>query len=75
MQIDVVVDAREENCPMPLLRAKMALNKMANGQRLQVLATDAGSVRDFEAFIRLTSHDLSSEIVGDEYIYYIVKSE
>lgn len=74
MDVDILVDARGESCPMPLLRAKMALNKMESGQCLQVLATDAGSVRDFESFIKLTEHTLSSKVDGEEFIYYIVKS-
>ena len=43
----VVLDARGLVCPMPLLKAKRALNAMEVGQRLQVLSTDQGSVRDF----------------------------
>lgn len=72
-EFDFLVDARGENCPMPLLRAKLKLNEMSAGERLKVLATDAGSVRDFEAFIALTPHELSSECSDDEYVYFIIK--
>ncbi|MFT5720330.1 MAG: tRNA 2-thiouridine synthesizing protein A [Motiliproteus sp.] len=44
------VDARGLSCPLPLLKAKQALNRLQPGEVLQVLATDAGSVRDFKAF-------------------------
>lgn len=44
------VDARGLSCPLPLLKAKKALNAMAGGEQLRVLSTDAGSVRDFRVF-------------------------
>lgn len=72
-EFDFVVDARGENCPMPLLRAKLKLNEMQAGECVKVLATDAGSVRDFEAFIALTPHELRSAHSDDEYIYFIIK--
>jgi tRNA 2-thiouridine synthesizing protein A len=52
------VDARGLNCPLPILRTKKALNDMASGQILKVLATDPGSVKDFEAFARQTGNTL-----------------
>ena len=72
-EFDFLVDARGENCPMPLLRAKLKLNEMSAGESLKVLATDAGSVRDFEAFIALTPHELNSQCSGNEYVYFIIK--
>jgi TusA-related sulfurtransferase len=44
------VDARGLQCPLPLLKAKKALNALDPGALLRVLATDAGSVRDFRVF-------------------------
>lgn len=74
MQFDYIVDASEESCPMPLLRAKMQLNKMAVGECVKVLATDAGSVRDFSSFISIAGHELV-EAHPDEshFVYYITK--
>lgn len=72
---DYLVDARGEACPMPLLRAKLQLNAMAEGDRVKVMATDAGSVRDFEAFIGLTPHSIESQTCDGEYIYYITKRQ
>ena len=74
-QNDYLVDASGEACPMPLLRTKMQLNKMAPGQVLKVIATDAGSVRDFTAFIDLTAHDLlRTDHSGESFVYYIRKN-
>ncbi|NOX50044.1 MAG: sulfurtransferase TusA family protein [Gammaproteobacteria bacterium] len=52
------LDVKGLNCPMPLLKAKKALNEMAAAQRLRVFATDPGSVRDFEVFARQSGHQL-----------------
>lgn len=54
MQIDKELDARGLNCPLPILKAKKALSDMQSGQTLRVVATDAGSVRDFQAFAKQT---------------------
>jgi len=58
LQVDREVDARGLNCPLPILRTKKALNDMVSGQVLRVLATDPGSVRDFEAFAKQTGNQL-----------------
>lgn len=58
MQIDQEVDARGLNCPLPILRAKKALAGMASGQLLRVVATDTGSLRDFQAFAKQTGNEL-----------------
>ena len=52
------LDTRGLVCPMPLLKAKRALNAMTAGQKLQVLSTDQGSVRDFKVFAEQSGHIL-----------------
>jgi len=52
------VDARDLRCPMPLLKAKRALNTLAPGQLVRVLATDSGSQRDFRVFAEQSGHAL-----------------
>ena len=54
----IEVDATGLDCPMPLLKAKRALNAMEPGQQLRVLATDQGSVRDFRVFAEQSGHRL-----------------
>lgn len=58
LQVDREVDAKGLNCPLPVLRTKKALNDMKSGQVLRILATDPGSVRDFQAFCRQTGNEL-----------------
>jgi len=68
------VDARGLRCPLPLLKAKQALNTMTVGESLQVLATDQGSVRDFRTYTDLSGHVLLSFTEQDgEYCYLIEK--
>jgi tRNA 2-thiouridine synthesizing protein A len=64
---DKELDARGLNCPLPILRAKKALNDMSSGQILHIVATDPGSVKDFEAFARQTGNELleSNEANGE----------
>ena len=61
MQIDKELDARGLNCPLPILKAKKALAEMQSGQILRVVATDAGSMRDFQAFTKQTGNELMEQ--------------
>lgn len=69
------VDAKGLDCPMPLLKAKRALNAMEAGQRLRILATDQGSVRDFRVFAEQSGHQLlASDEADGVYIHLLQKS-
>lgn len=69
------VDARELRCPLPLLKAKQALVPLAPGEAVRVMATDAGSVRDFQSFADLAGHGLEREASPEGlYVYILVKS-
>ena len=70
MQIDKEIDTRGLNCPLPILKAKKALAGMQSGQTLKVVATDAGSVRDFQAFAKQTGNELvDQQTFGNEFIH------
>lgn len=73
VSIDREVDARGLNCPLPILRTKKALNDMQSGQVLRVLATDPGSVRDFEAFSRQTGNRLLEHSENDGVYSFLVR--
>jgi tRNA 2-thiouridine synthesizing protein A len=74
MNFDKELDARGLNCPLPILRTKKALTDMTPGQVLKVLATDPGSVKDFEAFSRQTGNALlSSESANSEFVFFMKK--
>lgn len=71
----VELDATGLDCPMPLLKAKRALNAMDTGQRLRVLATDQGSVRDFHVFAQQSGHLLlASDEINGVYRHLLQKS-
>lgn len=74
-QHDVEVDAQNLACPMPLLKAKLALNSMRVGAVLKVLATDAGSQRDFHSFARIAGHHLLHETVEQAVFTYWLRKE
>jgi tRNA 2-thiouridine synthesizing protein A len=70
--VDQVLDVKGLNCPLPILRARKALNALPSGATLQVLATDPGAVKDFEAFCRTTGNQLvASEAQGSVYSFVI----
>ncbi len=72
MDIHKEIDTRGLNCPLPILKAKKALSDMASGQLLKVVATDNGSLRDFQAFAKQTGNDLvDQQTVGEEYIHVL----
>ena len=72
---DAELDASGINCPLPLLKAKMELNKMARGAVLKVTATDAGSQRDFRTFAKLAGHTLEHEEEAEGvYRYWLRKA-
>jgi tRNA 2-thiouridine synthesizing protein A len=74
MEFDREVDARGLNCPLPILRAKKALADMKPAQVLRVLATDTGSVKDFQAFARQTGNDLLQQgEIGDKVFEFFLK--
>jgi tRNA 2-thiouridine synthesizing protein A len=72
MEAQKELDTRGLNCPLPILKAKKALADMLSGEVLKVLATDPGSVRDFQAFARQTGNALVEQISGEqEFVHYL----
>lgn len=72
MNIDVEIDTRGLNCPLPILKAKKALAGMESGQVLKVVSTDTGSVRDFAAFAKQTGNELLSQTTeGSDFVHIL----
>ena len=72
MEINKELDTRGLNCPLPILKAKKALSELISGQLLRVVATDAGSVRDFQAFAKQTGNELvEQQTVGNEFFHIL----
>ena len=70
---DQILDARGLNCPLPILKAKKALQAMDTGATLEIQATDPGAVKDFEAFCRTTGNELVSSSEGDGVFTFVIK--
>jgi tRNA 2-thiouridine synthesizing protein A len=67
---DELLDARGLKCPLPVLRARKAMQRLAPGDVLDVRATDPGAVKDFQAFCEATGHELleSREQAGEFFV-------
>ncbi|MCX8145957.1 MAG: sulfurtransferase TusA family protein [Azovibrio sp.] len=73
MDFDRELDVKGLNCPLPILRTKKALAEMTSGQVLKVMATDPGSVKDFQAFARQTGNELLAHEEKDKVFAYFIK--
>jgi tRNA 2-thiouridine synthesizing protein A len=70
---DQLLDAKGLNCPLPILKAKKALKNVPVGGSLEVLATDPGSVADFEAFCRATGNELVESTADSNVFRFVIK--
>lgn len=70
---DKSVDAKGVNCPIPILKAKKAITEVPAGGTLEVLATDPGSVADFQAFCRATGHELVEQSESGGVYRFLIK--
>ncbi len=73
MNFDKDLDTRGLNCPLPILRTKKALTDMQSGQILRIIATDPGSVKDFQAFCKQTGNELISQTEADKEFVVLMK--
>ncbi len=74
MKPDLELDCKGLNCPLPILKTKKAIDGLASGQILKLLATDPGSVNDVNAWSRRTGNELvGSETEGKIYVFYLKK--
>jgi tRNA 2-thiouridine synthesizing protein A len=75
MKPDIVVDTKGMACPMPIVKAKKALDGIAEGQVMEVLSTDKGSVNDFKAWVKQTNHELIKHEEEDGVFKFYVKKQ
>jgi tRNA 2-thiouridine synthesizing protein A len=75
LAFDRELDVRGLTCPLPALRTRAALNRMASGQVLRVVSTDRESPRDFHRFAQSTGHRILGESAGGrEFVFYFRKA-
>ncbi len=70
---DQTLDAKGLNCPLPILKARKALKEVPAGGTLEILATDPGSVADFQAFCRQTGNELVEHAVEGSVYRFLIK--
>jgi tRNA 2-thiouridine synthesizing protein A len=73
ISIDQTLDARGLNCPMPIVKTAQAMKGLASGQTLEVLATDPGSTKDFEAWARTTGNALLEHTVDGGVYRFVLR--
>ncbi|MCU0918920.1 MAG: sulfurtransferase TusA family protein [Burkholderiaceae bacterium] len=73
MNYDKEFDASGLACPLPIVKTKKALNDMASGQVLRVVATDPGSVCDMAAFAEQTGNQLLEQSTQDKKFVFFLK--
>jgi len=71
---DVTLDAKGLNCPLPILKARKALKEVPAGGTLEILATDPGSVADFQAFCRQTGNELLESSDDDSVYRFLIRN-
>lgn len=70
---DITVDTKGMACPMPIVKAKKALDSLAPGQTMEVLSTDKGSLGDFQAWVKQTKNELVSHEEDNGVFKFLVK--
>ena len=73
LEITTHVDARGLSCPMPIVKTAQAIKPLASGALVEVLATDAGSVKDFAAWSRTTGHELVEQSVDGAVYRFVIR--
>ena len=75
MEQEQLVDATGLQCPLPLLKAKQALNTLSSGELLRVLATDSGSVKDFRTYTDISGHNLLESLQDNDVYSYLIRKK
>ncbi|MCM3271948.1 sulfurtransferase TusA family protein [Paenibacillus elgii] len=70
---NLVVDAKGLACPMPIVKAKKGIDSLEPGQMMELQTTDKGSVKDFQAWVKQTNHELVETKEDNGVFTFIVK--
>lgn len=73
MEVNQVLDAKGLSCPLPIVRAKKAMDTLATGQVLEVHVTDKGALSDFPAWAKSSGHEILDQSIEAEVIKFIIK--
>jgi tRNA 2-thiouridine synthesizing protein A len=67
-----VLDTSGLKCPLPVLKAKKALKQLSKGEKLKVIATDPGAIKDFHHFCEVTGDSLEKVSNNDGTIIFVI---
>lgn len=73
MQTDQTLDAKGLSCPMPVVKAKKAMDELRSGQILQINATDKGAKSDLTAWAKSSGNELLEETEEDDVLKFWIK--
>lgn len=71
--VDLELDVKGLNCPLPILHTKKMLANMLTGQILRIITTDSGAIRDIQIFTKQTGHNLLGQYPVEGYCVHIVQ--
>ncbi len=75
LDIARTVDAKGLSCPMPIVKTAQAAKEMPSGALLEVLATDAGSVKDFAAWSKSTGNEIVEQSVDGGVYRFVLRKK
>lgn len=70
---NLIVDAKGLACPMPIVKAKKGMDSLEPGQIMELQTTDKGSMKDFQAWVNQTNHELIESRENNGVFTFIVK--
>ncbi len=70
---NATLDAKGLACPMPVVKARLEIEKLGTGDVLQVIATDPGSVSDFDNWTKMSGHELLESNEDDGVYTYLIR--
>jgi tRNA 2-thiouridine synthesizing protein A len=73
VEISQTVDARGLSCPMPIVKTAQAAKIVPAGAAIEVLATDAGSVKDIPAWCRSTGNELVEQTQDGAVYRFVIR--
>jgi tRNA 2-thiouridine synthesizing protein A len=71
--VDLIVDAKGLACPLPIVKAKKGIDSLESGQIMELKTTDKGSMKDFQAWVNQTKHELIDAIEENGVFTFTVK--
>jgi tRNA 2-thiouridine synthesizing protein A len=73
LEISQTIDARGLSCPMPIVKTAQAVKNLPSGGAIELLATDAGSIKDVAAWCRATGNELIAQTSDGAVFRFVIR--